>query len=148
MIQLSHPYMTTGKTIALTTWTFVGKVMSLLFKKVKSICLITTLVYQGPYKHTICVPFKFQKLRGWHVIISNRDFKHDMHHNSIFSHTPLLICTVAIILGQTEKWHLSLLLEWLSHAMLNFSSFTGDILWCFVWISPTVNVFPMTFPMD
>ena len=31
MIQLSHPYMTTGKTIALTVQTFVGKVMSLLF---------------------------------------------------------------------------------------------------------------------
>ena len=31
MVQLSHPYMTTGKTIALTMWTFVGKVMSLLF---------------------------------------------------------------------------------------------------------------------
>ena len=30
-VQLSHPYMTTGKTIALTIWTFVGKVMSLLF---------------------------------------------------------------------------------------------------------------------
>ena len=30
-VQLSHPYMTTGKTIASTTWTFVGKVMSLLF---------------------------------------------------------------------------------------------------------------------
>ena len=30
-IQISHPYMTTGKTIALTSWTFVGKVMSLLF---------------------------------------------------------------------------------------------------------------------
>ena len=30
MVQLSHPYMTTGKTIALTIWTFVGKVMSLL----------------------------------------------------------------------------------------------------------------------
>ena len=30
MIQLSHPYMTTGKTIALTIWTFVGKVMSLI----------------------------------------------------------------------------------------------------------------------
>ena len=29
--QLSNPYMTTGKTIALTRWTFVGKVMSLLF---------------------------------------------------------------------------------------------------------------------
>ena len=31
MIQLSQQYMTTGKTIALTTWTFVGKVMCLLF---------------------------------------------------------------------------------------------------------------------
>ena len=30
-VQLSHPYMTTGKTIYLTRWTFVGKVMSLLF---------------------------------------------------------------------------------------------------------------------
>ena len=30
-VQLSHPYMTTGKTIALTRWTFVGKVMSLFF---------------------------------------------------------------------------------------------------------------------
>ena len=30
-VQLSHPYMTTGKTICLTGWTFVGKVMSLLF---------------------------------------------------------------------------------------------------------------------
>ena len=30
-VQLSHPYMTTGKTIALTRWTFVGKVLSLLF---------------------------------------------------------------------------------------------------------------------
>ena len=31
IVQLSHPYMTTGKTIALTRRTFVGKVMSLLF---------------------------------------------------------------------------------------------------------------------
>ena len=31
IVQLSHPYMTTGKTIALTRWTFVGKLMSLLF---------------------------------------------------------------------------------------------------------------------
>ena len=33
IVQLSHPYMTTGKTIALTSWTFVGKVMSMLFNK-------------------------------------------------------------------------------------------------------------------
>ena len=32
MVQLSHPYMTMGKTTALTTWTFVSKVMSLLLK--------------------------------------------------------------------------------------------------------------------
>ena len=31
IVQLSHPYMTTGKTIDLTIWTFVGKIMSLLF---------------------------------------------------------------------------------------------------------------------
>ena len=31
IVQLSHPYMTTGKTIALTRWTFLGRVMSLLF---------------------------------------------------------------------------------------------------------------------
>ena len=34
IVQLSHPYMTTGKTIALTRWTFVGKVMSQLFNTV------------------------------------------------------------------------------------------------------------------
>ena len=34
MVQLSHPYTTTGKTIPLTIWTFVGKVMSLLFNTV------------------------------------------------------------------------------------------------------------------
>ena len=32
MVQHTHPYMTTGKSIALTIWTFVSKVMSLLFK--------------------------------------------------------------------------------------------------------------------
>ena len=41
-VQLSHPYMTTGKTIALTKWTFIGKVMSLLFN-MRSRLLITFL---------------------------------------------------------------------------------------------------------
>ena len=36
-VQLSHPYMTTGKTIALTRWTFVGKVMSLLLHMLSSL---------------------------------------------------------------------------------------------------------------
>ena len=43
-VQLSHPYMTTGKTIALTSWTFVGKVMSLLLNMLSS-----TLAWKIPW---------------------------------------------------------------------------------------------------
>ena len=39
LVQLSHPYMTTGKTIALTRWTFVGKVMSLFFNMLSSLII-------------------------------------------------------------------------------------------------------------
>ena len=39
MVQLPHPYMTTGKTIVLTRWTFVGKVMSLLFNKLSRLVI-------------------------------------------------------------------------------------------------------------
>ena len=39
IVQLSHPYMTSGKTIALTIWTFVGKVMSLLFNKLSRLVI-------------------------------------------------------------------------------------------------------------
>ena len=39
IVQLSHLYMTTGKTIALTRWTFVGKVMSLLLKMLSRLAL-------------------------------------------------------------------------------------------------------------
>ena len=42
MVQLSHPYMTTGKTLALTIWTFVSKVMSLLFN------MLSTFVFPWP----------------------------------------------------------------------------------------------------
>ena len=38
-VQLSHPYLTTGKTIALTRWTFVGKVMCLLFNKLSRLVI-------------------------------------------------------------------------------------------------------------
>jgi len=38
-VQLSHPYMTTGKTIALTRWTFVGKVMSLFFNMLSKLVI-------------------------------------------------------------------------------------------------------------
>ena len=39
IVQLSHPYMTTEKIIALTRWTFVGKVMSLLFNKLSRLVI-------------------------------------------------------------------------------------------------------------
>ena len=39
IVQLSHPYMTAGKTIALTRWTFVGKVMSMLFNMLSRLYL-------------------------------------------------------------------------------------------------------------
>ena len=39
IVQFSHPYMTTGKTIALTRWAFVGKVMSLLFNMLSGLVI-------------------------------------------------------------------------------------------------------------
>ena len=39
MVQLSHPYMTTGKTIALTRWTFVSKIISLLFNMLSMLAI-------------------------------------------------------------------------------------------------------------
>ena len=56
-VQLSHPYLTTGKTIALTRWTFVDKVMSLLFNVLSRFvitffsrikCLLISCKYHGP----------------------------------------------------------------------------------------------------
>ena len=43
ILQLSHPYMTTGKTIALTRWTFVGRVMSLVFNILSWLVIIAFL---------------------------------------------------------------------------------------------------------
>ena len=66
IVQLSHPYMTTGKTIALTRWTFVGKVMSLLFNMLSR--LVITFLPRS--KHLLiswlqslsAVIFKLQKI--------------------------------------------------------------------------------------
>ena len=41
MVQLSHPYMTSGKTIALTRWTFAGKIMSLLFSGLSRLVILS-----------------------------------------------------------------------------------------------------------
>ena len=52
IVQLSHPYMITGKTIALTRWTFVGKVISLLFNMLSN----TTTTKLPQLCPTLCDP--------------------------------------------------------------------------------------------
>ena len=51
--QLSHPYMTTGKTISLTRWTFVGKLMSLLFNMLSR--LVITFLPRSEHLFTAAV---------------------------------------------------------------------------------------------
>ena len=70
VVQLSHPYMTTGKTIALTRWIFVGKVMALIFNMLSRL-VITSL---SGSKHlltswlqiTICSDFGAQENKVSH----------------------------------------------------------------------------------
>ena len=66
IVQLSHPYMTTGKTIALTRWTFVGKVMSLLFNMLSGFVIAskerTSFNFMAAV--TICSDFGAQKKKS------------------------------------------------------------------------------------
>ena len=70
IVQLSCPYMTTGKTIALTRWTFVGKVMSLLFNMLSG--LVITLLPRSKclliswLQITICSDFGAPPKKVWH----------------------------------------------------------------------------------
>ena len=81
MVQLSHPYMTTGKTIALTRQTFVGKVMSLLFNMLSR---LVTVFYQGPRVFcfmvavTICSDFGAQKIKSVTVSIVSPSNCHEV----------------------------------------------------------------------
>ena len=86
IVQLSHPHMTTGKTIAMTRWTFVGKVMSLLFNMLsrlviaflpRSKCLLiswlqspSAVILEPPQNKnsptvSIVSPFIFHEVMGW-----------------------------------------------------------------------------------
>ena len=58
VVQLSHPYMTTGKTIALARWTFVGKVMSLLFNILYQ--LVITLLLRSKHFWISCCSHNLQ----------------------------------------------------------------------------------------
>ena len=57
MVQLSHPYMTTGKTIALTRWAYFGKVMSLLFN------MLSRLIIAFPPRSN-CILISFDAVTG------------------------------------------------------------------------------------
>ena len=68
IVQLSHPYMTIGKTIALTRWTFVGKVMSLLFNMLSrlDITFFPRSVYNFMAAINICSDFGAKKNKVCH----------------------------------------------------------------------------------
>ena len=73
IVQLSHPYVTTGKTIALTRWTFIGKVMSVLFNMLPRLVL-TFLPFNFMAAVTICSNFGAQRNLPW----SDRTRCHDL----------------------------------------------------------------------
>ena len=64
IVQLSHPYMITGKTIALTRWTFVGEVMSLLFNILSRLVITKSFNFMAAV--TICCDFGAQKDKVCH----------------------------------------------------------------------------------
>ena len=72
-VQLSHPYMTTGKTIALTRWTFVGKVMSLLLNMLSRLVIRVTValivLFCGPCILQCIMNFVTQRKVG--VVLPN-----------------------------------------------------------------------------
>ena len=61
MVQLSHPYMTIGKTIALIIWTFVSRVMSLLFNMLSRFLMAASNIFSdfGTQENKICHCFHF-----------------------------------------------------------------------------------------
>ena len=80
VVQLSHPYMTTGKTKALTRWTFVSKVMSLLFNMLSRFVIV---FFQGARVNfvaavTICSDFEAQENKSVTVSIVSPSIYHEV----------------------------------------------------------------------
>ena len=71
MVQHSHPYMTTGKTIALTRWTLVGKVMSLLFNMLSR--LIKKLIAFPPRSSHLLISWLQSPKTNLDSILKSRD---------------------------------------------------------------------------
>ena len=85
IFQLSHPYVTTGKAIPLTKWTFVDKVMSLLFNILSRLVITFPLMskhvliswLQSPY----AVIFEPKKIKSVTVSVISPSISHDRCHD-------------------------------------------------------------------
>ena len=82
-VQLSHPYITIGKTIALTRWTFVGKVMSLLLNMLSR--LVITFLPRSKHLLISCRALKF-----FHPV-----FLYLLNNNFLFRRIPQLLATTS-----------------------------------------------------
>ena len=81
IVQLSHPYMTTGKTITLTRWTFVGKVMSLLFNMLSR--LVITFLPRSKHLNfmaavTICSDSRAPQNKASHCFHVSPSISHEV----------------------------------------------------------------------
>ena len=82
ILQLSHPYVTTGKTIALTRWTFVGKVTSLLFNMLSRIDDSFSFKEQASFNFmtavTICSDFVAPNIKSLTISIVSPSICHEV----------------------------------------------------------------------
>ena len=106
IVQLSHPYMTPGKSIALTRWTFVGKVMSLLFNTLSRL----VIMFLPRSKHLLiswlrlkCKIRKYKAFRGNHGQCTL-----DINHSKILFDPPPRLMEIKT---KINKWDLIKLLH-------------------------------------
>ena len=71
IVQLSHPYMTTGKTIALTRWTFVCKVTSLFFNMLSKLVITFLLRSKHPLVNAKIWAFRYDRIHATQVLQIN-----------------------------------------------------------------------------
>ena len=102
MVQLSHPYMTTGKIIALTRWTFVGKVMSLVFKMLSRF-VIAFLPRSSSVQLLSCVPLFVAPwtavLQASLSVTSSQSLLKPMSIKSVMPSSHLILCCLLLLLS-------------------------------------------------
>ena len=116
IVQLSYPYMTTEKTIALTRWTFVGKVMSLLFNKLSR--LVITFLPRS--KHHLISWLQSPSA----VILELKNIK------------PVTVSFVSpSICHEVMGPDAMILVFWMLHFKPTFSLFSFTFIYAYEWIS-------------